>query len=109
MAEEKNHKVEELQALESHLQGFLMQKQGLQIEMNQVDNALEELKKAGDEVYRVVSGIMIKSDKEKLGKELEEKKAVFDGKIKAMEKQEALLEKQALELRSELAKENKSP
>ena len=86
------------------MQGLLMQKQGLQIELNQVDNALEELGKSDDDVYKIISGIMIKSDKKRLGRELGEKKAVFEGKISAMEKQEELLEEQAGDLRKDFNK-----
>jgi len=102
--QEANKKIEELQILESQMQNFLAQKQTTQIELNEVDNALEELKGADDEVYKVVSGIMIKSDKKKLNKELEDKKKVLDMQISSMEKQEKMIEKNSLILREEISK-----
>lgn len=81
-------KIEELQHLESHLQNFLMQKQAVQIELNEIDNALREIKNSSDELYKMVSGVMIKSTKEKLNKELEEKKKIAEMKLASIEKEE---------------------
>lgn len=97
-----NKKVEELQFLEQQLQNFLMQKQTVQIEVNEIDNALTELHSAEGEVYKVVSGFMMKSTKDKLVKDLEEKKKLLDARMTALEKQEKLLEKNSLELKKEI-------
>jgi len=102
--QETNKKIEELQTLESHMQGFLAQKQTTQLELNEVNNAIEELKNSGEEVYRVFSGVMLKSDKSKLNKELNEKKKVLDARIDSFEKQEKMLEKNASDLRAEVSK-----
>ena len=60
---ETNKKIQELQILEQNLQNLIMQKQSVQIELNESLNALEELKISDDEVYKVLGGIMIKADK----------------------------------------------
>ena len=98
-------KIEELQNLEKSLQLFLSQKQEIQIGVNEVNNALEELKESGEEVYKMVSGIMIKTKKESLVSELEEKKKFFDMRVDAVEKQEQLLSEKATVLREEVTKE----
>jgi len=97
-----NKKVEELQYLEHQLQNFLMQKQSIQIEINEIDNALAELKSAEGEVYKVVSGFMMKSTREKLTEELKEKKKLLDSRMLSLEKQESLLEKNAAGLKKEI-------
>ncbi|MCA9485769.1 MAG: prefoldin subunit [Nanoarchaeota archaeon] len=97
-----NKKVEELQFLEQQLQGFLMQKQTVQIEVNEINNALVELKSSEEEVYKIVSGFMMKSTKEKLSSELEEKKKLLDSRIESLDKQGALLEKNATEIKKEI-------
>ena len=97
-------KIEELQLLESHLQGFLAQKQSVQIELNEINNALGELDKSEGDVYKVVSGFMLKSTKETLSKELGEKKKMLDMRKDSMEKQEALLEKNISSLKEEVEK-----
>ncbi|MBU0760628.1 MAG: prefoldin subunit [Nanoarchaeota archaeon] len=101
---ETSERIGELQVLEGHLQSFMAQKQGVQIEFNEVNNAIEELKKSGEEVYKVVSGFMFKSTKEKLNAELGEKKKFLEMKIESMEKQEMLIEKDAEKLRGEINK-----
>lgn len=100
---ETNKRIEELQVLEGQLQNFLAQKQTVQIEINEIENALNELKSSGDEVYKVVSGIMLRSSKEKLNKELKEKKKMLESKVDSFEKQEKILGKNAKTLRDELS------
>ncbi|MBX4212330.1 prefoldin subunit [Candidatus Pacearchaeota archaeon] len=101
MAIEK--KIEELQLLEQNLQAFLMQKQNFQVELNEILNAQEELKHSDDEVYKILGGIMLRSNKKKLSSELEERKRVLDLRINSIEKQEKLLDDKAHALRSEIS------
>jgi len=100
--DETSKKIEELQLLENHLQSFLAQKQVIQVELNEIDNALEELKKPGDEVYKMTSGFLIKSDKNDVKTELEGKKKLFGMREDSMEKQEKLIEKDVAKLRDEI-------
>ncbi len=104
MSDETNKKIEELQLLENHLQNFLVQKQAMQMESNEIENALEELKTSGDEIYKITSGFLIKSDKKNVMKELEEKKKLVSMRIEAMEKQEKLIDKDVRKLREEINK-----
>jgi prefoldin beta subunit len=112
---ETEKKIEELRLLENHLQELLMRKQSAQIELNEIENALKELENSDDEVYKVAAGFMLKSSKEKLNKELKEKEKLLALKMKSIEKQEELVEKDAKKLRtgiesliSETDKKNKS-
>jgi len=98
-------KIQELQMLEQSLQSILMQKQTVQIEMNENNNALEELGKSGDEVYKMIGGIMLRSDKPTLEKELEEKIKITDLRVSSIEKQEKLLSGKIDTLREEINKE----
>ena len=101
---EMNKKIEEMQILEHNLQNLLAQKQSVQIELNEIINAIEELKKSDDEVYRIISGMMLKSDRKKLEKEILERKKLAEMKIEAIEKQERLMENKSEELRKETDK-----
>jgi prefoldin beta subunit len=102
ISKETSQKIQELQIIEQHLQSFLAQKQTLQIELNEATNALQELGKTSDEVYKILSGVMIKADKESTIKELEEKKKLLDLRVDSIEKQEKTLESKALEIRNEV-------
>ena len=99
---ETENKIQELQVLESNLQNFLAQRQTIQMEINEVENALEELKNYKDEIFKLVSGMLIKTEKEKILSELKEKKKMADTKMQAIEKQEKLVEKRAFELKKEI-------
>ena len=101
---ETAEKIQEMQILEQNLQSLTMQKQTFQLEFNEVTNAISELNKADEEVYRILGGIMIKSDKKSLLVELEEKNKILELRVSSIEKQEQLLEKKADELRKDLTK-----
>ncbi|MEK6928207.1 MAG: prefoldin subunit beta [Nanoarchaeota archaeon] len=88
---ETSQKIQELQALEQNHQAFLMQKQSIQMELNETLNALEEVKKTSGDVYRVLGNVMVKSDKEKIIKDLEEKKRISEMRVSAIEKQEKII------------------
>ena len=102
--EEINKKIEELQVLGNHLQNFLLQKQSLQVELNEIANALEETGKSDGEVYKIVSGVMLKSERRLIEKDLNEKKKLIEMKISSIEKQESLLDVKAMEIRKEIDK-----
>jgi len=89
----------ELEILEHNLHHFSMQKQTIQLEMNEVINALNELETAHDEVYRVISNIMVRADKPSLRKELEERKRLLSLRLDALDKQEKLMESKVQEIR----------
>jgi len=106
MVSEKNKEIEELQILEQHLQNLAAQKQNAQVELNEIENAMSELENSSDEVYKILSGVMIKSDKKKLNEELSERKRIAEMKIESVEKQEKLIEGKRLELRKEINEGN---
>jgi len=96
-------KIQELQILEQNLQNSIMQKQTIQMELSEISNALKDLKKSDDEVYRLAGGIMLKANKVDLTRELEEKKKILDLRISSMEKQENILEEKAEKLKKDVS------
>lgn len=101
--EQTGRKIQELQILEQNLQNLLMQKQAIQIELNEAANAIADLKKSGDEVYKIVGGLMVRSDKASLLSELEEKKKIFELRISSIEKQEKIFDEKAETFKKELS------
>ena len=98
---ELGEKIQELQILERNSQTFSMEKQNFQIEANEIENALSELSKS-EEVYKIINGLMIKSQKESLSKDLNERKKVLDIRINAIEKQEKSSQQKIDTLRAEI-------
>jgi prefoldin beta subunit len=99
---EISKKMQGLQVLEQHLQQHALQKQATQVELNEIQNALTEVSKTKDEVYRVVGGIMLRANVPALTSDLSEKKRILELRLQAVEKQEQLLENKAHKLRDEL-------
>lgn len=95
MENQNNKKIQEMQIIEQSLQNILLQKQSFQMEFSETKNSLEELTNSSDEeVFKIVGQLMIKSDKSKVKKELEEKKRIINLRISHLEKQEeSFLEK----------------
>lgn len=99
-----NKKIQEMQFLEQNLQNLILQKQAFQMELSETDSALKEVEKAGDEVFKIIGQLMIKTDKSNTKKELEDKKKVLGLRIKTIEKQESSLAEQLEKLREEVIK-----
>ncbi|MBS3108412.1 prefoldin subunit beta [Candidatus Woesearchaeota archaeon] len=102
---EFEQKIKQLQILEYNLQNFLMQKQNLQVQLLEIENALKELETVKEEPYKIVGNIMVKSDKAKLIKELNSKEEVIELRLKAIDKQEAELRNKASELQQTVLKD----
>lgn len=101
------NKIQEMQMLESNLQNILMQKQAFQMELTETQSALKEIENAGDEVFKIIGQLMIKSDKKKIQDELKDKEKIINMRTKSIEKQEKELTEKAQSLRDELMKSMK--
>ncbi len=101
---ETQQKIQELQVLEQGFQQVLMQKQAFQMELSETENALTEIVKAEDDVFKIVGNIMIKTDKKKTEEELKKKKDLLALRLKSIDSQEADLTKQVEEIRAEVMK-----
>src|ERR671927_515100 len=79
-----------LQQLQQNLQAIMMQKQQVELEVVETDRALEEIKKTGTEetVYKSAGPLLIKSKREDIIKELEEKKELSNTRVMVLSKQE---------------------
>ncbi|MFP3133157.1 MAG: prefoldin subunit beta [Nitrososphaeria archaeon] len=91
--------------LQQTLQVLLAQKQQVDLEIAELDRALEELQKQPDdvEVYKVAGSIMIKSNKQDLLKELQEKKELANTRRTVLSKQEEKVRQSLQEVQSKLA------
>lgn len=108
MKKETEQKIEQLQILEQNLQNISAQRQSFQAQVLEIENALEELKKSKDKVYKIVGSIMVLSDKNDLEKYLNSKKDLFDLRIKNIEKQESRFKEKATQVQQEVLKELKN-
>ncbi|MGB0855611.1 MAG: prefoldin subunit beta [Nitrosopumilus sp.] len=79
-----------LQQSQQNLQSIMTQKQHLEIEKTETEKALEELKKItdSDTVFKHAGTVLIKSTKQELIDELEEKQEMAKTRATVLEKQE---------------------
>lgn len=93
----------EMHMIEQGLQNTLMQKQAFQMELNEAKAALKELEKSGDEVFKIIGQLLIKSDRNKVKEELQNKEKIIDLRLKSLEKQEKNLMDRLSEIRKEFS------
>ena len=98
---ESEENIMQLQLLEQNIQNFLMQKRQFQVQLSEVDSALENLKDA-NKAYKIVANIMIDSKKDVLENELKQKKEVLELRIKNLEKQEERIREKSQKLQKEV-------
>ncbi len=96
-----DEKIQQLQMIEQSMQQFLMQRQQFQGQLLELNSALSELEKT-DKSYKIVGNIMVATDKESLKKDLDEKKATVEIRIKTLEKQEAQMKEKAQAMQKEV-------
>jgi prefoldin beta subunit len=100
----QDNKIQELQFLEQNLQNLLLQKQAFQMELSETQAASKEIEKAGDEVFKIIGQLMIKTDKKDMKEELENKDKILSLRVSTIEKQETSLAEQLEKLRDEVMK-----
>ncbi len=101
---DQNQKIQEIQIQEQNLQNLLLQKQAFQMELNETQAALKEIEISGDEVFKIIGQLMIKTEKSKMQQELSNKEKLLTLRIKTIEKQDTSLTEQLEKLREEILK-----
>jgi prefoldin beta subunit len=93
-----------LQQLQQNLQAIMMQKQQVELEISETERALEELKKttSDDAVYKLAGPLLVKSDKDNLLKELEEKKELSSTRTVVLGKQESRVKENLKEVENKI-------
>lgn len=100
--EEDTQKLQEIQILEQNIQNIMMQKQSFEFELSETQSALKEIENSGDEVYKIIGQLMVKSDKEKIKEELSNKEKLVELRISSLEKQEKSFVENLEKLRDEM-------
>ena len=103
--------LERYEQLQQNLQSVLVQKQQVDLEIIEISKALEELKKAGDDdqVFKHAGSILIKSTKNVLIEELEEKKELAKTQITVLTKQEERIKTSLQEQEKKIQEMLKNP
>lgn len=102
MDKETEAKIQQLQMFEQNMQNILMQKQNVQAQQIEVDNALSEVEVAKGDIFRIVGPIMVAGSKDKVVEDLKSKKEVVELKLKNLEKQETQIKDKSSKLQAEV-------
>lgn len=100
-----------MQQSQQNLQSIMTQKQHLEMENIETEKALEELKKTADDdnVYKHAGSILIKSTKQALIDELEERKELAKTRATVLEKQESRLKESLKEQEAKITEMMRGP
>jgi len=93
-----------LQQSQQNLQSIMTQKQHLEMEKAETSKALEELKKVSDDdtVFKHAGTVLIKSTKQELIGELEERQELAKTRVIVLEKQETRVKESLKEQESKI-------
>jgi len=96
-----------LQQLQQTLQTVLTQKQQLELELTETEQALSELEKVDENavIYKAVGSLLVKAEKAKVTAELNERKELLNTRVGVLGKQEERLRSQAKELQARLQRD----
>ena len=100
---ESKEDVLQFQQTQQQMQMLVMQKQNIQMQSLEVENALKEIDRVKeDSVFEIVGNVMIKKSKEEVEKALKEKKELVDLRTSTLEKQIEKLNEKAVELQKKM-------
>jgi len=102
MDQDTQGKIQELQGMEQNLHSLVMQKQAFQMELTETGNALTEISKSEDDVFKLVGNIMIKADKKTTTEDLTKKKDLLALRLKSIDSEEKSLTETAESLKAEV-------
>ena len=96
--------LERYEQLQQNLQSVLVQKQQIDLEIIEINKALEELNKSADDVkvYKSAGTVMVSSNKAVVVKDLTESKDLSNTKITVLSKQEERLKASLKEVQEKL-------
>lgn len=96
-----------LQQLQRNLQTVLAQKQQVELELTESEQALTELESLAKDatVYKSIGSLLVKSQKTKVEQELKERKELLDTRVNVLGKQEERLRSQLNQLQAKLKRD----
>jgi prefoldin beta subunit len=96
-----------LNQLQQTLQSVLAQKQQVEMELSEINQASSEVEKLTEDttIYKATGSLMIKAEKGKVTSELTERKDVLNTRLGILTKQEERLRAQAKDLQTKLQQE----
>ena len=94
------------QTYQQQMQGILMQKEALNLQLAELKHALDELEKSSEaDVYKIAGTVIVKAPKADVKKELADKKESLEAMVKTLEANEKKLKGKITDLKDMFSKE----
>jgi len=96
-----------LQQLQQTLQTVLAQKQQVELELTEIEQASSELQKLADDavIYKAIGSLLVKAEKAKVTVDLDERKELLNMRTQVLGKQEERLRGQLKDLQAKLKRD----
>ncbi len=96
-----------LQQVQRNLQTILTQKQQVELELTETEQAITELGTMTREsvIYKSIGSLLVKSKKAKVEADLKERKEILDTRVEVLAKQEERLRSQMNQLQTKLKRD----
>jgi prefoldin beta subunit len=96
-----------LQQLQRNIQAVLAQKQQVELELTETEQALEELGTLAENavIYKSIGSLLVRSKKGKVEADLKERKELLDTRVQVLNKQEERQRSQFNELQAKLKRD----
>lgn len=93
-----------LQQIQQTLQSVLVQKQQVELELTEIEQALSELQKTADDttIYKAIGTLLVKAEKTKVNTDLNERKELLNTRATVLGKQEERLRSQLKDLQAKI-------
>ncbi len=103
MNKEAEQMLGQIQMQNQQLQILMLQRQALEVQSKEIENALAEIEKLDKEdIYRSIGPVLVKTDKKNVKDELTEQQEEAGLKLKAVEKQEKAVRERMQKSQKEL-------
>lgn len=99
-----------LQQVQQTLQTVLAQKQQVELELTEIEQALSEMQKTADNtiIYKAVGTLLVKAEKPKVTADLTERKELLNTRAAVLGKQEERLRAQSKDLQTKIQEDIKA-
>lgn len=92
------------QSLQQQMQVISAQRESLNLQMIEMGKALEEVSKPSkEEIYKIVGPVLVKTERAKAKKDLEQKKDIITLRLKTLEKTESKIKEQLEEIKNKIS------
>ncbi len=109
MSSDMTNTLVELQDLQSRMQAYLVEKQQLSLQINEIDRAINALREVEGKTYEMIGTVLVERNSKEIEKELLERKEMLDLRLESIDKNIRTIKSRMESLASKLNPPNMPP